>query len=143
MHPAPGGLRYESLCGPRIEKMDLGTESHPHAFLTDISLADTQATVEAGLTMQERGAQLNNTDGAPADRLPAPVDQRIALLPVGGTVHHFVASGENGAANQRARFLAGLPVPRCNDAERVAEDICRFASEWCDGDPLRRLVKVG
>ena len=137
LHSAPGGLRQESLYGPQIEQMDLGTEAHPHAFSTEISLADARATVEAGLAMHERGVERNDTGGATADRLRALVDQRIALLPGGGTVRHFETRRQDDVIGQRQEFLAWLPPALKEDAERVAEDICGFAWEWCDGDPFR------
>ena len=137
LHAAPGGLRCESLYGPQIEQMDLGAEAHPHAFLTEISPADARATVEAGLALHDRDVGRDDMDEALADRLRALVDQRIALLPGGGSVHHFVAPSQNDVVDQCEEFLAGLPVALSEDAERVVEDVCRFALEWCDGDPLR------
>ena len=74
-------------------------------------------------------------DDALDHELRALVDQRVALLPDGGTRQPGSPTDEeiDGLCEEFVA-VAGKAMP--DDAESVASTVCRFAYAWCDGDPL-------
>ena len=138
LHAAPGGAENSLVYGPPIEHLACGVDVHPHAALADISLADARATAEAALEVHDRQARLPRADMAHAldNSLRALVDQRVALLPGGGVSHHRGAPSRDEVAAMCAEFMASCPPEHAQEARSVFEDVCRFVSEWGDGDPL-------
>ena len=130
-----GAYACHFVYGPPIEAIEGPFAKQPHAVMRPLDLAVARATVEAALERRGRTDLDYDGDDALDDDMLALVAQRIALLPGGGTPSPGVP-GEEQIHRLCEDFVEQAEDTMPDEAESVADAVCRFAYAWCDGDPL-------
>ena len=131
------GPKADLLYGPPIEQFADRVQAGPHTVMTEIGLSDARATVQAALRMEDR--RVGNSPQGRAivvNEMRALVDQRVALLPEGGSPQHLVALSSRELDDLRRDFLAVASAQHGDASEVLVADIFRFSSAWSHGDPL-------
>lgn len=137
---AAGGFMH----GPTTEALVAMAADDPYGAVAGIDLADARAMIAEGLRERDATVRLDHDedpdeddpDGLDED-LRALVDQRVALLPLGGDASLPRRVGEEEAASIADAFLEWPHGRDPQDAHHISETIISYAS-WCyDGDPLR------
>ena len=130
-----GAYACHFVHGPSIEAIEGPFAQQPHTVMRPLGLADARATVEAALERRDRTDLDYDGDDGLDHELRALVDQRVALLPDGGTRQPGSPTDEEiGGLCEEFVAVAGDAMP--DEAQSVASAVCRFAYAWCDGDPL-------
>ena len=129
-----GARACHFVYGPPIEALAGPFEGQQHAVLREISLVDARAMAVAALEMRDFTDIDYEDDDRLDDELRALIDQRIALLPEGQCQPEWPTFEEFDSLC--GEFLAMFDEASADDAETMAETVCRFACAWCDADPL-------
>ena len=130
-----GAYACHFVYGPSIEAIEGPFARQPHAVMRPLVLADARAMIEAALERRDQTDLDHDGDDGLDHELRALVDQRVALLPDGGTRQPGSPTDEeiDGLCEEFVA-VAGEAMP--DEAESVASTVCRYAYAWCDGDPL-------
>ena len=130
-----GAYACHFVYGPSIAAIEGPFARQPHTVMRPLGLAEARAMIEAALARRDQSDLDYDGDDGLDHELRALVDQRVALLPDGGTRQPGSPTDEeiDGLCEEFVA-VAGEAMP--DEAESVASTVCRFAYAWCDGDPL-------
>ncbi len=138
------GVAHGFIHGPAAERIVRAFADEPQGIVTDITLADARARIEAGLRESDATVRLDDEDDdgcvdrdAFDDDLRALVDQRIGLLPRGGSAAIPRRTTKKKVAGIVAAFVV-RPHEQDRDAVLSAVGmICDYCASCYDADPLR------
>ena len=130
-----GAYARDFVYGSPIEAIEGSFAEQTEAVMRPLDLAEARAMVEPALERRDHTALDYEGDDGHDQRLLALVYQRVALLPAGGVrVRRSSVDEEIDVLCEEFFAVAEEAVP--DEAESVADTVCRFAYAWCDGDPL-------
>ena len=130
-----GAYARDFVYGSPVEAIEGQFAEQVQAVMRSLGLAEARVMVESALERRDHIELDYEGDDGHDQRLLALVQQRVALLPAGGAqVPRSPVDEEIEVLCEEFVAVADEAVP--DEAETVADTVCRFAYAWCDGDPL-------
>ena len=132
---SPGAYARNFVYGPPVEEIEGPFAEQADAVMRPLGLAEARAMVESALERRDHTDLDYEGDDRQDQGMRALVYQRVALLPAGGVrVPRSPVDEEIDVLCEEFVAVAEEAVP--DEAESVADSVCRFACAWCDDDPL-------
>ena len=130
-----GAYARHFVYGPPVEEIEGPFAEQADAVMRPLGLAEARAMVESALERRDHTDLDFEGDDGQDQGMRALVHQRVALLPAGGAlVPGSPTVEEIDVLCEEFVAVAEEAVP--DEAESVADSVCRFACAWCDDDPL-------